>query len=141
MLKLKVLLAVFAVVVTLMVVVIEAAPLTEAQTPAPVRDGYSFVSAGYSHTCGVRADGTVHCWGSNVDFDDRWLGQATPPSGSFSSISAGLFFHTCGIRTDGDVACWGEDDNGQATPPSGSFSVVSAGAQHTCGVRTTGIVL
>ncbi|HCP61715.1 MAG TPA: hypothetical protein DIU14_04485, partial [Actinobacteria bacterium] len=46
---------------------------------------------------------------------------ATPPSGSFSSVSAGRY-HTCGVKTDGTVACWGDDTSGQATPPSGSFT-------------------
>ena len=59
------------------------------------------VSAGLFHTCGVRPDGTVECWGK--DFD----GQSSPPGGSFSSISA-RGFHTCGVRLDGTVECWGE---------------------------------
>ena len=45
-------------------------------------------------------DGSVACWG-NGDF-----GQATPPAGEFSSVSAG-YGYTCGVRTDGAVACWG----------------------------------
>ena len=35
------------------------------------------------HTCGVRSDGSVACWGYNED------GQATPPAGSSVSVSAG----------------------------------------------------
>ena len=34
------------------------------------------------------------------------IGQATPPAGSFVSVSAGQD-HTCGVRSDGSVACWG----------------------------------
>ena len=89
------------------------------------------VSAGYDHTCGVRSDGSVACWGSNED------GEATPPAGSFDSVSAGGA-HTCGLRSDGSVACWGWDGYGQATPPAGSFDSVSAGGSHTCGVRSNG---
>ena len=58
------------------------------------------------------------------------LGQATPPSGEFASVSAGGL-HTCGVRTDGAVECWGDDDYGQATPPSGEFASVSAGVLAT----------
>ena len=93
--------------------------------------GFTQVSAGYLHTCGVRTDGTLACWGSNSD------GQATPPDGTFSQVSAGGF-HTCGVRTDGTLACWGGNSDGQATPPDGTFSQVSAGRFHTCGVRTDG---
>ena len=42
------------------------------------------VSAGDDHTCGVRRDGSVACWGSD------YLDRATPPSGEFASISAGI---------------------------------------------------
>ena len=89
------------------------------------------VSAGWYHTCGVRTDGALACWGDN-DY-----GQATPPTGTFSRVSAG-YQHTCGVRTDGALACWGNNGDGQATPPTGTFSQVSAGHSHTCGMRTDG---
>ena len=34
-----------------------------------------------SHSCGLRTDGTIACWGRNED------GQADPPAGRFSSVS------------------------------------------------------
>jgi alpha-tubulin suppressor-like RCC1 family protein len=95
--------------------------------------GFSQVSAGEVHTCGIRSDGTVECWGFN---DYR---QSSPPSGAFSQVSAGLY-HTCGLRSDGTVACWGDDDDGQSSPPSGTFTQVSAGDYHTCGIRSDGTV-
>ena len=97
------------------------------------------VGAGYRHTCGVRGDGSVECWG-----DDRY-GQATPPEGAFASVSAG-YEHTCGVRDDGTVECWGSNENwygffvGQATPPEGTFLSVSAGREYACGVRDDGSV-
>ena len=94
---------------------------------------FSQVSAGDEHTCAVKTDGTVACWG------DDFYGQATPPAGTFSQVSSGEF-HTCGVRTDGTAACWGNDDAGRATPPTGTFSQVSAGGDHTCGVQTDGTV-
>ena len=98
-----------------------------------------------SHTCGVRTDGSVECWGSNDDFAGNVVGQVTAPPGEFASVSAG-WLHTCGVRTDGSVECWGDDYDvvgnvvGQATPPSEEFTSVSAGFGHTCGVRTDGSV-
>ena len=81
---------------------------------------FASVSAGERHTCGVRTDGTVACWGVDEG------GGGTPPEGQFASVSAGgsLFGdHTCGVRTDGTVACWGDDDGGRATPPEGKFAL------------------
>ena len=46
-------------------------------TPPPTR-GDTTISAGFAHSCGVRADGTAVCWGWN-DY-----GQADAPSGSFA---------------------------------------------------------
>ena len=91
------------------------------------------VSAGDSHTCGVKSDRSVVCWGSDE------YGQATPEAGKFSSVSAGPRY-TCGVRADGTIACWGEGLFGEATPPSGEFSSVSAGGHHACGVRSNGSV-
>ena len=94
---------------------------------------FASVSAGGIHTCGVRTDGTVACWGN-----DRYF-QSTPPEGEFASVDAGGV-HTCGIRPDGTVECWGSDENGQSTPPEGQFVSVSAGVAYTCGLRTSGSI-
>jgi len=90
------------------------------------------------HTCAVRLDGTVKCWGEAGDSHNEY-GQATPPEGTFTQVSAG-WEHTCGVRTDGSVACWGDDMKGEATPPAGTFRQVSAGYDHTCGVRADNTV-
>jgi alpha-tubulin suppressor-like RCC1 family protein len=117
-------------------------PLPPRPAPDVVPPGirYSQVSAGGNHTCGVKTDGTVACWGSNNEFaSDKVVGQAEPPGGTFTSVSAGDCY-TCGVKTDGTVACWGENDYGQATPPTGIFISVSAGGAHACGVKTDGTV-
>ena len=88
------------------------------------------IAAGFSHTCGLRGDGTVVCVGSNS------LGQAVPPTGErFSQISAGNA-HTCGIRSvGGSVVCWGFNNAGQSTVPTpAAFSQISAGFLNTCGI-------
>ena len=113
-------------------------------TTTETTTAYTDISAGFGHTCAVRGDGTVICWGDNR------FGQADAPSGSFASVSAGRY-QSCGVRAEGTVACWGADDPddlpdgsldfGQADAPSGSFASVSAGAFHTCGVRSSGTVI
>ena len=106
----------------------------------PNADGlFRSVSVGQWHTCGVRRDGSVDCWGANDSLSGRSIGQATPPSGSFVSVSAGSL-HTCGVRINASVDCWGYDIAGQATPPAGPFVSVNAGGVHTCGVRSDGSI-
>ena len=111
-------------------------------TPTPGSDtesiGFVSVSASTEHTCGVKANGEVLCWGNDGS------GRATPPDGTFQSVSAGRD-HTCGVKTDGTVACWGFNNSGQATPPAGEFRSVSASKDYsaygyTCGVRDDGSV-
>jgi hypothetical protein len=96
---------------------------------------FTQVSAGGYHTCSVRTDSTLACWGDNT------YGQATPPAVTFSQVSAGLG-HTCGVKTDGTLACWGYNGSGQATPPAVTFTQVSANVAlllgFTCGVKTDG---
>ena len=94
---------------------------------------YDAVTSGGAHSCAIRTDGTLACWG------DDSSGQLDEiPDGEFVSVSAGAK-HTCGIRTDGTLACWGDDSSGQLDEiPDGEFVSVSAGGAHTCAVRTTG---
>ena len=72
----------------------------DAAVPPPEGEFLS-VSAGDNHTCALRTDATVACWGWNGN------GRATPPEGEFTAVSAGGE-HTCGVRADGAVVCWGE---------------------------------
>ena len=67
---------------------------------AQCQHAFVAVDAGDGHTCGIKVDHTVACWG-----DDRY-GESTLPEGTFSQVSAGTR-HTCGVRADGRVACWG----------------------------------
>ena len=97
----------------------------EAEPPAPT---YTAVSSGWNHTCALRTDSTVACWGSDE------FGQSDAPEGIFTAVSAGGR-HTCGLRTDGTVECWGSDEDGQSSVPSGTFTAVSAGGHHTCALR------
>ena len=92
---------------------------------------FTEVSAGGAHSCGLRSDGSLVCWGDNSS------GQAVAPSGSFSQVSAGSG-HSCGLRSDGSLVCWGDNILGQAVAASGSFSQVSAGIFHSCGLRSDG---
>jgi hypothetical protein len=90
--------------------------------------GYASVSAGNYHTCALRTEGSLVCWGDNYDR------EATPPAGTFTAVSAGTAY-TCALRADETAACWGYDFDGRATPPAGTFKALSAGAFHACAIR------
>ena len=65
-----------------------------------VESGFTSISAGDYHTCGIVGTGVVVCWGDNDD------GQSTPPGSIFVSVSAGTDY-TCGVRETGSMVCWG----------------------------------
>ena len=91
------------------------------------------IDAGGAHTCGIKTDGTVACWGAN-----QWA-QTTAPAGTFTAVTAGGN-HTCGIKSDGTAACWGHNAYGQSPAPAGTFKAVTAGDLHTCGIKSDGTV-
>ncbi|MCY3952482.1 MAG: RCC1 domain-containing protein, partial [bacterium] len=50
--------------------------------------------------CGLRAHGTISCWGDLEDY------HPDAPDGHFTAVTAGDE-HTCALRADGTIACWG----------------------------------
>jgi hypothetical protein len=96
-------------------------PRRRGQAPAPVRLSrrsrprcFTQVSAGpWAHTCALRSDGVVECWGD--DTEEQAPGTRTALSGTFTQLSAGSS-HTCALRGDGVVECWGDSGDGQAPP-------------------------
>jgi alpha-tubulin suppressor-like RCC1 family protein len=117
------------------------------QASAPRGVSFTQISAGDYHTCGLKPDGSVQCWGSNekLDFCDvnvgecyyDFTGQATPRTGfTYQRISAGAY-HTCGLTIEGNVICWGLNDKGQAGDKVGNYAEVTTGADFTCALRAT----
>ena len=102
-------------------------PAGESPLDAPAGE-FTAISAGKSHSCGIRADRTAVCWGGNYD------GQADAPAGEFTAISASTY-HSCGIRADRTAVCWGLNFFGRADAPAGEFTAISAGEYHSCGIR------
>ena len=107
------------------------------------------VSAGGRHTCGVRTDHTVACWGSHLDEPNKKIGmwdqleldnsQSLPPTGEFFQVGAGLNY-TCGIRLDTSMVCWG--GFAELQPPLNTFySRVPSGGRGRCGLKIDGTIV
>ena len=105
--------------------------LIEVPQTQPTQHDATFkaVSAGSDHTCGLRTDNTITCWGYNGG------GWAEAPAGNFKAVTAGQW-HSCGLRTDNTITCWGGNQHGQTEPPPSTFKDITAGLYHTCGLRT-----
>lgn len=79
------------------------------------------VSAGGYHTCAVKQDGTLWCWGRN-DYGQTGDGTMTASRPSpvqvmalgttVVEVAAGGY-HTCARKKDGTLWCWGRNEHGQ----------------------------
>lgn len=84
---------------------------TDGKTPL---SGAKAVAAGGYHTCAIRSDNSVVCWGQNYNGqlgngNTSYYSPGTYQAGSFTdaqSIGAGDM-HTCVLRSSGAVTCWG----------------------------------
>ena len=92
---------------------------SERSRPRRIVGPFTAVSVGFEHTCALRVDQDIACWGENGE------GQAPARvSGPFTAVAAGEHA-TCAIRVNQDLACWGASD-----PPAsvrGPFASVSVG--------------
>ena len=108
----------------------------------------------YAHTCGIRTDKTLWCWGSNF-FGHLGDGSRTDShvpvrigtAANWTALAAGAG-HTCGVRS-GALWCWGNNDYGQIGDGSGTerlspvqigtatdWTTVVTSANHACGLRS-----
>jgi alpha-tubulin suppressor-like RCC1 family protein len=133
-------------------------------TPTPVIGGGGSVTgrgiaAGNSHTCAVRANSIVSCWGANAfgALGNGGFGifQPTPQFVLSNAVAvAAGFAHTCALLADGTVRCWGRNDFGQLGDGSGAPQqtlpvpvvnldnavALAAGWAHTCALLADGSV-
>jgi alpha-tubulin suppressor-like RCC1 family protein len=118
------------------------------------------LSAGSYHTCALKADGSVNCWGEN---SYGQLGDGTTVNKTSTlaisgisnavALSAGAN-HTCALKADRSVACWGHNSTGQIGDGTDGaianrsspvpvlnlvgVSAISAGWGHTCALKADG---
>ncbi len=115
------------------------------------------ITAGFGHTCALRAGGTVSCWGVNSRGElgdgtttDRVTPTPVPGIGGAVALSS-RSRSSCVLLVGGTVRCWGENLVGQlgngttslASPPvtvsglSGATSI-SVGDGHSCALLAGG---
>jgi alpha-tubulin suppressor-like RCC1 family protein len=129
--------------------------------PARAESTSLAVASGYSHTCGVKKDHSLWCWGAN---DSGQLGdgtttnrtlpvQVTALGTSVAEVSVGDLY-TCARKTDGTLWCWGNNASGQlgnstavdtSTPTQVTalgtgVAEISAGDLFACARKTDGSV-
>jgi len=131
-------------------------PGHRALAPLEVDSGHwDRVAVGSFHTCAVRGDHTLWCWGDNSDGE---LGTGSEPehrvpeqvgsASDWTTVSAGVE-HTCAVRLDGTLWCWGFNQQGEVgdgttvtrfvpTQVGGAdgWTKVAAGDIHTCALRS-----
>jgi alpha-tubulin suppressor-like RCC1 family protein len=125
------------------------------------------VSAGDSHTCALKPDGTAVCWGANSN-GELGIGVITTTQSTATVAVVDLTQavalatgkqHTCALHGGGAVSCWGENSRGQlgngtfvgtgstgitrpaAVPGISDAVALAAGDFHTCALRATGQLL
>ncbi|HPS31502.1 MAG TPA: hypothetical protein PLZ43_14700, partial [bacterium] len=119
---------------------------------------WTAIAAGNYHTCGIRTDDKLYCWGYNIIgqlgngtsgiISDMYIIPTKTGDDSWSAIVAGGD-HTCGIRkSDSKLYCWGRNDYGEigdGTEEAKNIPIkigddrwlaIAAGSNHTCGIKS-----
>lgn len=92
------------------------------------------LAAGGAHTCALKTDGSVWCWGDNALGqlgDGTTTARAAPVQvEALSGLSvvqlSGGAEHTCALTSGGELYCWGGNEDGQ-------LGVVDAGGMKVSG--------
>jgi alpha-tubulin suppressor-like RCC1 family protein len=96
---------------------------SEVPIPVPGLTGVTALAAGDSFACALLSNGTVDCWGDNVNGE---LGNGTTmfsfmpiPVDGLSHVTAiaAAGYHICALVDDGSIACWGSDSDDELGAP------------------------
>src|SRR3989442_214607 len=130
----------------------QCAQTTGLCSSTPVRAGGitnpAAITARRYHTCALLGDGTVQCWGRNLEgqLGDGTTTSSTTPVrvGGITSavaIAAGQGgVHTCALLADGSVKCWGAVGAGNGVGQLGNGSTTGSATPVTMtGTGGTGV--
>lgn len=119
------------------------------------------VATGFAHTCVIREDGAVVCWGSNAsgqlgygDNKSRLQPSSQPinlGSGQRAKALQLGAYHSCALLENEQIKCWGDNSYGQTGQGAGQVHLappvsnvdfgpglgvreLAAGSYHTCAV-------
>ena len=134
----------------------ETVPLARIVDAGP----FQVAATGSNHSCALRRDGTLRCWGDNrsgqlgdgTNTPRFTLGTVvartgvTDPLTTVRGVAAGAA-HTCAVLMDGSVRCWGDNSGGQIGDGTGmgrsapttvldltGATSIAAGQAHTCAI-------
>jgi alpha-tubulin suppressor-like RCC1 family protein len=96
----------------------ESAPV-QVQTAGVSGAQWTSLALGEYHTCGLRDDNSLWCWGDNrrgqLGNDDSTRTDSAVPvavPGQWQAVTAAQS-HTCALDTSGGLYCWGNNDDGE----------------------------
>lgn len=134
------------------------------QLRVPTRVGkdsdYKRVATAMLHTCAVKVDGRLYCWGTDAE-GSLGLGVA-PQTRKTAPLQVGSdtdwadvsvqWFHSCALRQSGALYCWGRGQEGQLglgdiaarntptrTGSDSDWTRIATARFHTCGLRPSGV--
>jgi alpha-tubulin suppressor-like RCC1 family protein len=132
-------------------------PVDVLESDGTLLTGVTQVTAGEQHTCALKSDHTVWCWGMGAEgqLGDGSFHPGFEGAGSVFEVTRVLDLddavqisasgpQTCALRATGRVACWGRAGDGTKTANAsdvcGSEGAVqlSAGDNHACAVLASG---
>ncbi len=92
-------------------------------------------AGGLYHSCALKTDSTVECWGDNSHK------QTKVPKRLIAKQIALGGYHTCALRANNTVKCWGLNINKQTEVSKRLIAKqIALGVFHTCALRTDNTV-
>lgn len=81
-------------------------------------DGFEALAVGSHHTCALRADGTIWCWGRNISGQLGNGAETDSDQPSRVKLAAARELvaggnHNCAVLRDDSIWCWGDNQSGQ----------------------------
>lgn len=123
---------------------------------ATINNQWRTISAGVEHSCGIKTDGSLWCWGSNREGQlglnsqsDREAPSRVGSDNDWKSVHLGGDFSetSCAMKEDASLYCWGSNRFGQhgdnrgdqniPTKVGDGYREIHVGGFHTCGITTS----